>query len=73
MIELLLFWTVDAHQCWEIGCVGALMHAAMRSVQPFELTQETKGLRVWTGITSPTCAKHLLGHIFSWSVLKSVL
>lgn len=73
MIELLLFWTVDAHQCWEVGCVGALMHAAMRSVQPFGLTQETKGLSVWTGITCPTCAEHLLGHIFSWSVLKSVL
>lgn len=28
MIDLLLFWTVDAHQCWEIGLADTVMHAA---------------------------------------------
>lgn len=29
VIELLLFWTVDAHQYWEIGRGEAVMHIAV--------------------------------------------
>lgn len=29
-VELLLFWTDDAHQFWEIGCVDAEQHVAVR-------------------------------------------